>query len=58
MTAAVAERLAGSARLSLTEGLEATGGELRSLGLHTVFAGVTTDSRRIEPGELFVAVRG
>ena len=58
MTAAVAERLAGSARLSLTEVLEATGGELRSLGRDTAFAGVTTDTRGIKPGELFVAVRG
>ena len=50
MTAAagVAERLAGSARLSLTEVLEATGGELRALGRHTAFAGVTTD--RLAPG--------
>ena len=60
MTAATAtaERLAGSACLSLTEVLEATGGELRSLGSRTSFAGVTTDTRGIEAGELFVAVRG
>src|SRR4029077_20665168 len=57
-TTRVAERLAGSARLSLTEVLEATGGELRNLGRYTGFAGVTTDTRGIEAGELFVAVRG
>jgi len=56
--AGVAGRLAGSARLSLTEVLEATGGELRSLGGCTGFAGVTTDTRGIEAGELFVAVKG
>jgi UDP-N-acetylmuramoyl-tripeptide--D-alanyl-D-alanine ligase len=56
--AGVAERLAGSARLSLTEVLEATGGELRSLGRQTAFTGVTTDTRGIAAGELFVAVRG
>jgi hypothetical protein len=56
--AATAQRLAGSARLSLTEVLEATGGELRSLGRCTGFAGVTTDTRGIENGELFVAVKG
>jgi UDP-N-acetylmuramoyl-tripeptide--D-alanyl-D-alanine ligase len=53
-----AERLAGTAELSLTEVLEATRGELRGLGRHTAFAGVTTDTRGIRPGELFVAVRG
>lgn len=53
-----AERLAGSARLSLTEVLEATGGELRALGPETGVAGVTTDTRGLRAGELFVAVRG
>ena len=56
--AGAGERLAGCARLSLTEVLEATRGELRALGRHTAFAGVTTDTRGIESGELFVAVRG
>jgi UDP-N-acetylmuramoyl-tripeptide--D-alanyl-D-alanine ligase len=51
-------RLAADARLELVDVLQATGGELVRLGARTTFAGVTTDSRTIEPGELFVAVRG
>jgi UDP-N-acetylmuramoyl-tripeptide--D-alanyl-D-alanine ligase len=51
-------RLAAAARLELVDVLEVTGGELARLGACTTFAGVTTDSRTIEAGELFVAVRG
>ena len=51
-------RLAAATRLELVDVLEATGGELARLGACTAFGGVTTDSRTIEPGELFVAIRG
>ena len=51
-------RLAADARLELVDVLQATGGELARLGARTTFAGVTTDSRTIEAGELFVAIRG
>jgi UDP-N-acetylmuramoyl-tripeptide--D-alanyl-D-alanine ligase len=48
----------GGAAFELAEVLAATGGELVALGTHTRFPGVTTDSRRLRPGELFVAIRG
>jgi UDP-N-acetylmuramoyl-tripeptide--D-alanyl-D-alanine ligase len=48
----------GAATFELAEVLAATGGELASLGSHTRFPGVTTDSRRLRSGELFVAIRG
>ena len=51
-------RLAAPVRLDLVEVLRATSGELARLGACTAFRGVTTDSRTLEPGELFVAVRG
>jgi len=51
-------RLAASARLDLVDVLQATAGELARLGACARFGGVTTDSRTIDPGELFVAVRG
>jgi UDP-N-acetylmuramoyl-tripeptide--D-alanyl-D-alanine ligase len=51
-------RLAAAARLELVDVLQATGGELARLGAVTAFGGVTTDSRTIEPGELFVAIQG
>jgi UDP-N-acetylmuramoyl-tripeptide--D-alanyl-D-alanine ligase len=57
-TRARPHRLAAAAPLELTDVLAATGGELARLGAATAFAGVTTDSRTIEPGELFVAIRG
>jgi UDP-N-acetylmuramoyl-tripeptide--D-alanyl-D-alanine ligase len=49
---------AGRAEFSLDEVLAATGGDLVRLGDQTRFAGVTTDSRRLARGELFVAIRG
>jgi UDP-N-acetylmuramoyl-tripeptide--D-alanyl-D-alanine ligase len=49
---------AGRAEFSLDEVLAATGGDLVRLGDRTRFAGVTTDSRRLARGELFVAIRG
>jgi UDP-N-acetylmuramoyl-tripeptide--D-alanyl-D-alanine ligase len=52
------ERLAATLTLELAEVLAATGGELAKLGARTVFTGVTTDTRVLEPGELFVAIRG
>lgn len=55
---AVPGRLAAAARLDLVDVLAATAGELATLGACTTFGGVTTDSRTIEPGELFVAIRG
>jgi len=51
-------RLAAPVALDLVDVLQATSGELAKLGAATAFRGVTTDSRTIEPGELFVAVRG
>jgi UDP-N-acetylmuramoyl-tripeptide--D-alanyl-D-alanine ligase len=49
---------AGRAEFSLDEVLAATGGDLVRLGDRARFAGVTTDSRRLARGELFVAIRG
>ncbi len=43
---------------ALAEVLAATGGELVALGARLVFPGVTTDTRALAPGELFVAIRG
>jgi UDP-N-acetylmuramoyl-tripeptide--D-alanyl-D-alanine ligase len=51
-------RLAAAATLDLVDVLHATGGELARVGAATVFRGVTTDSRTIEPREVFVAIRG
>jgi len=48
----------GEAAFALDEVLAATGGELVRLGDRSHFAGVTTDSRRLRAGELFVAIRG
>lgn len=56
MTAAAPE--SGRATFALDEVLAATGGELVRLGDRTRFDGVATDSRRLRPGELFVALRG
>jgi UDP-N-acetylmuramoyl-tripeptide--D-alanyl-D-alanine ligase len=49
---------AGRAAFSLEEVLAATRGDLVRLGDRAAFAGVTTDSRRLARGELFVAIRG
>ena len=49
---------AAPAAFALEEVLAATGGDLVRLGARTRFAGVTTDSRGLRPGELFVAIRG
>ena len=51
-------RLAAAVQMNLVDVLQATGGELARVGACTVFGGITTDSRTIEPGELFVAIRG
>lgn len=58
MSAPSGERLAAAAGFTLAEVLQATGGELVRLGAHAALRGVTTDTRTIEPGELFVAIRG
>jgi UDP-N-acetylmuramoyl-tripeptide--D-alanyl-D-alanine ligase len=42
--------------MDLREAARATGGKAH--GAPTRFAGVTTDSRRVEPGDLFVALKG
>jgi UDP-N-acetylmuramoyl-tripeptide--D-alanyl-D-alanine ligase len=47
-----------SASFALDEVLAATSGELAALGAHARFAGVTTDSRAVRPGEVFVAICG
>jgi UDP-N-acetylmuramoyl-tripeptide--D-alanyl-D-alanine ligase len=49
---------AGRAAFELDEVLAATGGDLVRLGARTAFPGVTTDTRGLRPGELFVAIRG
>jgi UDP-N-acetylmuramoyl-tripeptide--D-alanyl-D-alanine ligase len=51
-------RLAAEAAFDLDEVLSATRGELAHLGARLRFSGVTTDSRTVRPGELFVAIRG
>ncbi|OGR00314.1 MAG: UDP-N-acetylmuramoylalanyl-D-glutamate--2,6-diaminopimelate ligase [Deltaproteobacteria bacterium RIFOXYD12_FULL_55_16] len=43
---------------TLAQVLQATGGKLLSTGAETGFRRVCTDSRAIEPGDLFVALRG
>jgi UDP-N-acetylmuramoyl-tripeptide--D-alanyl-D-alanine ligase len=53
-----ATRLAAPVRFELGELLAATRGELVRLGSRLHFPGVTTDTRAIEPGEVFVAIRG
>jgi UDP-N-acetylmuramoyl-tripeptide--D-alanyl-D-alanine ligase len=45
-------------QLTVETVLEATGGALVQGDSHTSFAGVSTDSRSIKPGELFFALRG
>ena len=51
-------RLAAAAGFTLADVLAATGGELARVGAGIDFHGVTTDTRTLEPGELFVAIRG
>ncbi|HJQ85479.1 MAG TPA: UDP-N-acetylmuramoyl-tripeptide--D-alanyl-D-alanine ligase [Candidatus Binatia bacterium] len=46
------------AAFAIDEVLAATGGELVRLGDRIRFPGVTTDSRRLHAGELFVAIKG
>src|SRR5262245_21191146 len=53
-----ATRLAAPIALELPEILAATGGELQHLGAAVRVSGVTTDTRGLEPGELFVPIRG
>ena len=53
-----AERLGAEVGFGLDEVLAATRGELVRLGDRLHFPGVTTDTRAIRPGELFVAIRG
>jgi UDP-N-acetylmuramoyl-tripeptide--D-alanyl-D-alanine ligase len=55
MTAAVES---STVDLDLTDVLAATGGDLHALGGWTRFAGVTTDTRALRPGQLFIAIRG
>ena len=38
--------------------LESTGGEIVSLGARATFSWFAHDSRQVEPGAVFVAVRG
>jgi UDP-N-acetylmuramoyl-tripeptide--D-alanyl-D-alanine ligase len=42
----------------LSHVLQATGGELARLDGSRHYAGVSTDTRRLQPGEIFVALRG
>jgi UDP-N-acetylmuramoyl-tripeptide--D-alanyl-D-alanine ligase len=51
-------RLAAEAPFDLEEVLSATCGELVHLGARLRFPGVTTDTRAVRPGEIFVAIRG
>lgn len=45
-------------KLSLADVLAATGGSLEGPGLDVPFVGVSTDTRKLPPGSLFVALRG
>jgi UDP-N-acetylmuramoyl-tripeptide--D-alanyl-D-alanine ligase len=54
----ITERLAAEVAFELDEVLAATGGEIVTLGGGVRVRGVTTDTRGIEPGELFVPIRG
>lgn len=58
MSPAAAQRLGATTRFTLAELLAATGGELQSPGSTMEFGGVTSDSRALAAGELFVAIRG
>ena len=51
-------RLAASVAFDLPDLLAATGGELFRLGAATRVSGVTTDTRGLVAGELFVPIRG
>jgi UDP-N-acetylmuramoyl-tripeptide--D-alanyl-D-alanine ligase len=53
-----AERLGAEVRFGLDEVLAATRGEVVRLGDRTDFPGVSTDTRALRAGELFVAIRG
>src|SRR5262249_58690 len=53
-----AERLGAEVHFGLDEVLAATRGELVRLGDRTDFPGVSTDTRALRAGELFVAIRG
>jgi len=53
-----ADRLAARAAFELTELLAATGGELHHVGAAVRVSGVTTDTRGLVSGELFVPIRG
>jgi len=55
---APAPRLGATTRFTLAELLAATGGELAAPGSAIEFRGVTSDSRALAAGELFVAIRG
>ena len=55
---ATQERLGARAGFGLDEVLAATRGELVRVGARVRLAGVATDTRTLEPGELFVAIRG
>jgi len=57
VTASV-ERLGARVQFRLEEVLAATGGELVRLGARMHLTGITTDTRALEPGELFIALRG
>jgi UDP-N-acetylmuramoyl-tripeptide--D-alanyl-D-alanine ligase len=52
------ERLAAPAAFELADLLAATGGELVQLGAGVRVGGVTTDTRGLVAGELFVPIRG
>jgi len=53
-----AQRLGATTRFTLPELLAATGGELAAAPTAIEFRGITSDSRALAPGELFVAIRG
>lgn len=47
-----------NATFTLQEVLTATGGRLAGSGCHAVFAGISTDTRTLQPGQLFIALSG
>jgi UDP-N-acetylmuramoyl-tripeptide--D-alanyl-D-alanine ligase len=58
VSAPTGERLGATVGFTLAEVLAATGGELVRLGSCARLVGVTTDTRAVRAGELFVAIRG
>lgn len=55
---AIRGRLMANYQFSLTQVMQATNAILKKLTSASVFGGVTTDTRKIEEGMLFIALKG